>query len=118
MAWIAVLAILSSIGLLWGEHYTPWQRFLGRKLPRTGAYTLGVGAIIAPLMILWGIWAVFPPVGNAFGWAIGTLAADVGASGLTVYALYLIDGRKTAEMLQAVAEHEAQVWRDAHEPNR
>src|SRR3972149_10096740 len=112
MAWIAILAVLCSAGLLWGEHYPPWGRWLGRELPRTGAYTLGVLAIITPLMLLWLIWAAHPPAGNPYFWAIATLGMDVMASGLTVYLLYLVDGRKSEELRRRAAEQEAQVWRD------
>ena len=34
-------------------HYIPWARFFGRPLPRTGAYALGLLAILLTVTFVW-----------------------------------------------------------------
>jgi len=43
-----VLATFLPAAVIAAEHYAPWRRWLGRKLPRPAAYTLGTLAILVP----------------------------------------------------------------------
>jgi hypothetical protein len=107
-----VIAVLISMLILGFEHYIPWKRWLGTELSRPAAYTLGVLGIILPQIGLWAVWAAFPPVGNPFVWCIASLGAGVIASGLMVYALYLIDGKHDAEVTARAARLSEAVWRE------
>lgn len=106
-----VLVVMLSIAMLWGEHYTPWRRYTGRELSRPAAYTIGVFTMVLPLIGLWSWWSINPPAGNPFIWCIASLVSVIILSGLTVYALYLVDHAHHAEQRARVAEEEAEVWR-------
>lgn len=83
---VIVLACLLVWLILWVEHWFPWEKTIGRKLPRVWAYILGVGAILLTLSGLFLHWRVHEPGDHLLGlWAV------VISAGLSVFSAYGID---------------------------
>ena len=104
-----------SIALLWGEHYTPWKRWLKRELSRVEAYILGTLAIVLPVLGLYGVWAQHRPAGNPFAWAMIALGVDVMASGSVVIFLYIVDHATDKGEEAEVRQEEVRILRDKEE---
>ena len=83
------ITIVVIISILIAEHYFPWQVLLGRKLPRLAAYVIGVLAMVVPLSVLYGYWAMKPP---GLSWIhLAALWSVVISGGLTVIGSYALD---------------------------
>lgn len=79
--WTLIILVMLAETCL---HYFPWRMLLrGRELPRLGAYTLGLLAIMVPLSA----WLYQ----NGEYDALGTLWKVTCAAGVTVFALYGLD---------------------------
>jgi len=86
---ITVLALLA-------QHYAPWQRWLGVKLPRLAAYTLGTLALAVPLGWLFIEWQAWE--------SLKALALVVITGGATVAGAYLFDAFWEHRLAQREAE--------------
>jgi hypothetical protein len=76
---LIVIVVLSELGL----HYFPWRMLIGRKLPRLGAYTLGLLGMMVPLSA----WLMVRSEIEI----LQTLWIVNCAAGMTVFALYGLD---------------------------
>jgi hypothetical protein len=75
--------IVIVVAVEFGLHYFNWRMLLGKKLPRLGAYTLGLLGMMVPLSA----WLIDRNEIEIFQ----TLWAVICAAGLTVFALYGLD---------------------------
>lgn len=71
------------VAVEFGLHYFPWRMLLGRKLPRLGAYTLGMLGMMVPLSA----WLM----DRSEIEIMQTLWIVVISAGVTVFALYGLD---------------------------
>jgi hypothetical protein len=104
MEWVQVgLTALVSVLILLVEHYLPWPTWLGRRLPRTAAYVLGVLGMALPLtglMALWGLWMV-----------VAALWGVILTGGLAVLGAYALDDMLAMRQRLHALEIEAQLLR-------
>jgi hypothetical protein len=83
-----VLATFLPAAVIAAEHYAPWQQWLGRKLPRLAAYTLGTLAILVP-----GTLAAQPRKHRQVVAMFWTAAAAAGATTLAVWGIDWLNER-------------------------
>jgi len=107
ISWIFI-AVCYAVTALVAEHYIPWRRWIGRPLPKIGAYVLGTLAMDIPFAVLLLQW-------HGWGRELAALAAIVGASGLAVLILHLTDGKHAAEERADIGEKSVKVFRDGAE---
>jgi len=79
---LLIFATLAAVGQL-AAHYIPWEKLIGRRLPRLAAYTVGTGINTAAFIG----WALF--TGNVE--SIWALVAIVLASGTLVALVWWMD---------------------------
>lgn len=101
---ILITALVAML-LIMVEHWLPWKEILGKELPRTVAYVMGLAAILLPVSGL----ALLAPV-DRFEFLAGLwiVSAAAGAGCLLGYA---IDSWLTMRSRAAIAEREAQALR-------
>lgn len=107
--WLSVgLALVVAVLLVWVEHWLPWGRLLGRKLPRLVAYVMGVGAIVLPLT---GVMVAWDAMGVVMrGWmVIAALWVIVACTGLAVGLAWGFDNWLDLRSAKRAAEGERDV---------
>ena len=90
---IGLMALVVALVIV-VEHYLPWERMLGRRLPRLVAYTLGLLAVAVPVTG----WLLAHDMGLA---ALALWVAIVTA-GLATVACYALDTILTLRATLAV----------------
>jgi len=57
MDWLGmVLTVVVAVLLVLVEHWLPWGKILGHRLPRLWAYVMGVAAMLVPVSVLLLVW--------------------------------------------------------------
>jgi hypothetical protein len=113
MDWLGiVLTVVVAMLLVLVEHWLPWGKMLGRKLPRLWAYAMGVAAMLIPLTVLVLVWDADGVV--IAGWMVSVVMWLVAVfSGLAVMVAWWVDSWLDLRMDLNAAEGERAVISEA-----
>ena len=113
MDWLGmVLTVVVAMLLVLVEHWLPWGKILGGRLPRLWAYVMGVAAMLIPLTVLVLVWDAEGVVIR--GWHVAVaLWLVAGFSGLAVIVAYWWDSWLDLRQGLDVAEGERAVISEA-----
>lgn len=105
-----MLTVLISMLMLLVLHWIPWPLVIGKELPKTAAYALGVLGMIVPLTGLFLYWHLTETGTLVLG--IIALWSDAVFGGLAVFAAYFVDDLGSTKAENRVAKSEGEKLRN------